>query len=409
MVATPVAEFILSRELVNSRRLERSSGMAEDRRASGLTDSPTSVLALPGARRRLRAEIGASWDRSARSGLSREKFQIPHQTDFDASGPIVNLARPVLRELSDELATYGVGVVLTNEKGQVLDRHAPDASLRRRLDAIMLAPGSVYAENLVGTNAIGTALEQGRPSVVDGQEHFAEKLTNMMCAAHPIIDPRSGQSVGIVDLSCATHQGSPLMLPLVRRAAKDIEQRLLGHLTNAERILLGSFTREDRAGNGPLICISDQLMITNDAAKQIVGIDEESVIWDSVSPMLSDTHPPKELVLKSGTFAVLRCDPIMDGGDVVGAALQLGSLRSAPRETSHSSQNGHTAFGWRSLTGTELNVIDLVSQGLTNRGVAERLFMSPYTVDSHLRSIYRKLGVNSRVDLTRVALMHEYE
>jgi DNA-binding CsgD family transcriptional regulator len=44
---------------------------------------------------------------------------------------------------------------------------------------------------------------------------------------------------------------------------------------------------------------------------------------------------------------------------------------------------------------------------LTNRQAAERLFMSPYTVDTHLRSIFRKLAVNSRVELTRIALMHD--
>jgi DNA-binding CsgD family transcriptional regulator len=66
-------------------------------------------------------------------------------------------------------------------------------------------------------------------------------------------------------------------------------------------------------------------------------------------------------------------------------------------------------FGWESLTTTERNVTDLVVQGLTNREVAKRLFQSPHTVDSHLRSIFRKLDIRSRVDLTRVALLHQYE
>ena len=65
------------------------------------------------------------------------------------------------------------------------------------------------------------------------------------------------------------------------------------------------------------------------------------------------------------------------------------------------------ALGWESLTDTELNVTSLVRQGLTNRATAGRLLMSPYTVDSHLRSIFRKLDVNSRVELTRVALEHD--
>jgi DNA-binding CsgD family transcriptional regulator len=57
--------------------------------------------------------------------------------------------------------------------------------------------------------------------------------------------------------------------------------------------------------------------------------------------------------------------------------------------------------GWESLTDTEHNVADLVAQGLTNRQVAGRMFLSPHTIDFHLRQIFRKLDISSRVDLTR--------
>jgi DNA-binding CsgD family transcriptional regulator len=69
--------------------------------------------------------------------------------------------------------------------------------------------------------------------------------------------------------------------------------------------------------------------------------------------------------------------------------------RLAPRERPET--------GWPALTDTELAVARLVVQGLTNRAVAEQLFVSPHTVSSHLRSIFAKLGVNSRVALTRLA------
>lgn len=53
------------------------------------------------------------------------------------------------------------------------------------------------------------------------------------------------------------------------------------------------------------------------------------------------------------------------------------------------------------LTETELSVAELVSQGLTNRRVGQRLFMSPHTVAFHLKKIYRKVDVSSRVELAR--------
>lgn len=63
--------------------------------------------------------------------------------------------------------------------------------------------------------------------------------------------------------------------------------------------------------------------------------------------------------------------------------------------------------GWASLTTSECAVARLVADGLTNREVADRLFVSPHTVNSHLRHMFTKLGINSRVELARLALEHE--
>jgi len=59
--------------------------------------------------------------------------------------------------------------------------------------------------------------------------------------------------------------------------------------------------------------------------------------------------------------------------------------------------------GWAAMTAAELGVAQLVADGLTNREVAERLFVSPHTVNSHLRHVFTKLGIKSRVELARLA------
>jgi DNA-binding CsgD family transcriptional regulator len=63
--------------------------------------------------------------------------------------------------------------------------------------------------------------------------------------------------------------------------------------------------------------------------------------------------------------------------------------------------------GWGGLTNAELAVVRLVADGLTNRAVARQLFLSSHTVSMHLRHVFVKLGINSRVELTRLAVDHD--
>jgi DNA-binding NarL/FixJ family response regulator len=59
------------------------------------------------------------------------------------------------------------------------------------------------------------------------------------------------------------------------------------------------------------------------------------------------------------------------------------------------------------LTPQELQVARLVAEGLTNREIASRLFLSPRTISTHLYRIYPKLGVGSRTELATL-IAREY-
>jgi DNA-binding CsgD family transcriptional regulator len=94
--------------------------------------------------------------------------------------------------------------------------------------------------------------------------------------------------------------------------------------------------------------------------------------------------------------------------ECVTAQHDLDRVRARMRElgvrTRHWVYADRPTFGWDSLTDTERRVVDLVAQGLTNRQVAQRLFLSPHTVAFHLRQVFRKLGINCRVQLTRMVI-----
>jgi DNA-binding CsgD family transcriptional regulator len=57
------------------------------------------------------------------------------------------------------------------------------------------------------------------------------------------------------------------------------------------------------------------------------------------------------------------------------------------------------ATGWNSLTPTELQVVELVAQGLTNPEIGQRLFIGRGTVKTHLSHVFAKLNVSSRAEL----------
>jgi DNA-binding CsgD family transcriptional regulator len=61
------------------------------------------------------------------------------------------------------------------------------------------------------------------------------------------------------------------------------------------------------------------------------------------------------------------------------------------------------ASGWAALTPAELDVVSLVAEGLTNKDVAARLFVSPRTVQAHLAHVFTKLGVGTRTQLAQEA------
>ena len=220
---------------------------------------------------------------------------MPYQPDFDADGPLRWAAAPVLDQVAGELEGTGVGLLLTDARGQVVDRRAADTGILTRLDHIELAPGFLYGEGLIGTNAIGTAIAQQAPSVVTGTEHFADALTSMACAATPVTDG-AGQLIGVIDLTCSAEDFNSLLLPFANRAAREIGHRLR----------------------------------------------------ESANP-----------------------DPL-------------------------------PARSWLSLTDTERAVAHLAAQGLSGRAVADHMGLPQPIVRSHLRRVFRKLGVRSRVELARV-------
>ncbi|QXC61291.1 GAF domain-containing protein [Aquihabitans sp. G128] len=175
-----------------------------------------------------RPEIAASWARSLRSGVTGDALAPSLAADADPTGRLASLAAPVLDRLSSTLADTRTTVVLTDAHAGVLDRRAGTQPLGDLLDGIGLVPGYSYAEDVVGTNGMGTAAEERRAVLVKGPEHYAEALRPLTCMGVPIEHPVTGRLEGVLDLTCFNEDAGPWMAPLVAEAVAGIRGQLRG-------------------------------------------------------------------------------------------------------------------------------------------------------------------------------------
>ena len=196
---------------------------------------------------RVREAILASWRRSREWHVAAGRIDLSYVRDPDLDTPLARAALPVLRNLRESLQGELVSVILTDAQGVALSRLTADHDLERHLDRVQLAPGFSYAENLVGTNGIGTALESGQAARVSGHEHYAGHLEDLACAAVPVRHPVSGQAAGAVSLTGWHRDAGRLLIALARSTARQVEQGLLDDSSAGELQLLREYLRACRA------------------------------------------------------------------------------------------------------------------------------------------------------------------
>ena len=97
---------------------------------------------------------------------------------------------------------------------------------------------------------------------------------------------------------------------------------------------------------------------------------------------------------------------LMETGAVGGLLRVQGRLRAAGVRRRWAAAPTRPEHGWAALTEAEQKIARRVADGLSNKAVAADLYISVNTVSTHLRAVFAKLGVNSRAQMTRVALTH---
>lgn len=171
-----------------------------------------------------RTEIAASWRRTAARGLdpgADPQVALLTESELERRRADSALAPLVPQLLASLVSVVDAGqmVVIADTDGRVLWRHGK-AGVRREADHLGFVGGSAWTEGNVGTNAIGTALVLGEPVHIQGAEHYLDSHTRWGCAAAPLLDPWTGRTLGVVDISGPSRSLHPAELALVQMAAR---------------------------------------------------------------------------------------------------------------------------------------------------------------------------------------------
>jgi predicted ATPase/DNA-binding CsgD family transcriptional regulator len=136
---------------------------------------------------------------------------------------------------------------------------------------------------------------------------------------------------------------------------------------------------------------------------------------DTLGGAVAFQHTPEEAAWREPSRAGARSrlgkrawEDALSEGRAMGLkeAIEYAISPEIPFATTSAPEQPSTSEPPAGLTRREVEVLGLVATGLTNGQVAERLFLSPRTVQRHLNSVYHKIGVSSRTAATRFALEH---
>lgn len=207
--------------------------------ASDVTQRPSFSTAPGSTAPTTAAEVvRSSWQRCAQLGLSegtRTADVVASRDDLvdrlEANTCLITFAQPVIEHLHQQIARSSSMVLLADRDGTIL-RAVGDSDFVDRAARIALAPGAIWAERIVGTNAIGTALHDGQTVAIIGEEHYFERNRFLTCIAAPILAPTGGV-LGILDISSDARVAQTHARALLNTTVEMIENRLIEAVSEA--------------------------------------------------------------------------------------------------------------------------------------------------------------------------------
>jgi DNA-binding CsgD family transcriptional regulator/tetratricopeptide (TPR) repeat protein len=395
----------------------------------------------------LAVRAAISWDEGRLTEgleLSRQAVARVKSDPLDARSfqPYLDLASRLvdIREFGEAaamlaIADSGGGGHTGREAGPAYLRARRDLATGRLDDAVAEAQAVLGVSALLGPSpypalaeSVLTVVALRRGALQAAENHLQEAVgyatvdnplrvrKRLAIVAAQLAEARSGPhaalelSVGVYDEISRDRwllTGEPAIVPWLVRTALAADDR-------ARAVAVAAAADEIARGNKALrtvtaVAAHARGLLSHDAGLLRQAAEQHEDLWLRATA----TEDLGALLVRAGRLpeAIERFDQSLTGYERTGATRDAARIRRRLRQLGVRRRHWTTADrpiqGWESLTDTERSISELVSQGLTNRQVAEQMFISAHTVAFHLRQVFRKLSIGSRVELARLTVEHD--
>lgn len=332
----------------------------------------------------LRPQILESWLRCQKASVNPYNNSIHKRLDgadlrkrLTEKWELIKIAKPIMSNLYQFVQGSGFVVVLTDEQGYIIEIFGDEDTLNNPMTNNFFQ-GASWCEEVVGTNAIGTALVIQAPIQVSGGEHYCQKHHCLTCSAAPIMD-NSGIVIGILDISGASAASHLHTLGMVVAATEAIMAQLDIRRKNQELALSNKRLTNifNTMSDGVLMVdewgIVNQLnpsakRILNRTEKEVLGISIDRIFGGKSSitkQMLSskESYEDVEIMVdtKRSTFHCLATgEPLTDEqGKVIGGVIILRPIKQIQNLVNRFS--GYCAtLQFRDIIGESLEIREVI-------------------------------------------------
>jgi len=219
-------------------------------------------LAADALTKTLNPELLKSWQRSrAAIGVPANIRDVPRVDGDLLDAHLLDMFQAPLTRVSDDLDGTGMGLLLADSQGRILQRWSHDHSALDHLDRLGTVRGAILAEDVVGTNGVGTVAATGKSVQISGVEHFADFYSGAVCTGSPVRHPVTGKLLAVVTLSSKISDRSVLLRPLINAVTMQLEQQVLDVERPTARMIFTSFLEASKSHTGPVVAFGPQGLV----------------------------------------------------------------------------------------------------------------------------------------------------